>query len=534
MLPKNLSIFLSLFLSALLLFQVVSCSYFRVNRGTDDDLKKLINLGKVYKFFVIHDTKSTYSLTDLNIDDDYLTGTVVPLQKDIHYDLQREKKLVNQGERSIFHEVHIYLKAKDHKLEEGPLKILLEEINSIHIIEKDSGKSIAAFLGASVATFGLILIIALLTKSSCPYIYTYDGESFVFQGESFGGAILQNLERADYIPLPTLRADDDLYRIRISNELKEKQYTNYANLISINHPIGTQALLDQSGEVQIIVNPQAPLDAKTVNDRSVRSALIQKDSVLYNFNEADYPENEVRLRYRKTIGATKGKLLINAKNTLWFDYLYGEVISKFGSYYPTWMAQQAKKSTAERLETIQGSGAPLSVYVKINDKWELVEAIPTIGPLATRDMVIPVDLTAHQGEIVEVKLKTGFLYWDLDLALMDFNANPEFEIIEQKPILAQDSYGKNWMEALAEDDNIYMAQLTVGEQAELQYPVPPRSENQKQSVFLHTKGYYELIRDFQGAPRFKELYAFKDPTYMMQYSMDLYRETTTLEEIVAD
>ena len=442
--------------------------------------------------------------------------------------------MVKQGEGSIFHEVHIYLHPEDYDLKEGPLEIFIEEISSIHIIEKDSGKSVAAFLGASLATFGLIIIIALLTKSSCPYIYTHDGEGFVFQGESFGGAILQNLERADYIPLPMLRADSNLYRIRISNELKERQYTNYANLISVNHPIGTQALLDQKGEVQIISNPQPPLDAITINDRSVRSALIQKDSILYNFNEDGFPKNELRLSYRKTTGAQQGKLLINAKNSLWFDYLYGEVISKFGSYYPTWMEKQAKKSTAERLETIRGSGAPLSVYVKINGKWELVESIPTIGPLATRDMVIPIDLREHQDEIVEVKLETGFLYWDLDYALMDFNTNPDFEIVEQKPILAQDSYGKDWMEALAADDDTYMAQLTVGELAELHYTVPPKNEGQTQSAFLHTKGYYELIRDFEGAPRFKELYAFKDPAYMMQYSMDLYRETITLEETVAD
>ncbi len=55
----------------------------------------------------------------------------------------------------------------------------------------------------------------------------------------------------------------------------------------------------------------------------------------------------------------------------------------------------------ERLKKISENNFPLSIYIRKNNSWQLVEEIMTVGPLAYRDFVIPIDLSNLQ----KMKLK---------------------------------------------------------------------------------------------------------------------------------
>ncbi|MBK6786044.1 MAG: hypothetical protein IPG79_21595 [Saprospiraceae bacterium] len=56
------------------------------------------------------------------------------------------------------------------------------------------------------------------------------------------------------------------------------------------------------------------------------------------------------MTFDKPSDAAKGQLVLHAKNTLWFDYIFGEFLSKFGSAYPGWMQKQSAMSGEERLK----------------------------------------------------------------------------------------------------------------------------------------------------------------------------------------
>ena len=67
-----------------------------------------------------------------------------------------------------------------------------------------------------------------------------------------------------------------------------------------------------------------------------------------------------------------------------------------------------------------------------------------------------------------------------------------------------------------------MVQENIGDVTEVIYKASYQKESEKQSVFLHTRGYYELIRDYEGLPQLIELNKFKKPGYFSEYSRDKY------------
>jgi len=84
------------------------------------------------------------------------------------------------------------------------------------------------------------------------------------------------------------------------------------------------------------------------------------------------------------------------------------------------------------------------------------------------------------------------------------------------------SDGRDYAKELAAEDNAYLPQLSVGNVAQLHFPAPAMEEGMQQSVFLHARGYHELIRDYEGWPKISELNKFRVPGYFSDYSKMRY------------
>jgi hypothetical protein len=108
-------------------------------------------------------------------------------------------------------------------------------------------------------------IIIAATKSSCPFISAYTNNEFVLQGEIYGGAIYPQLARDDYMPLRMNPTIDNNLQLKISNELQEQQYTDFADLIVVTHSKNTKVLADEKGNLYGIFDPKSPIAAWTGN-----------------------------------------------------------------------------------------------------------------------------------------------------------------------------------------------------------------------------------------------------------------------------
>jgi len=76
-----------------------------------------------------------------------------------------------------------------------------------------------------------------------------------------------------------------------------------------------------------------------------------------------------------------------------------------------WIEQKRNDNPAMLNQWASEQSLPLSVYIKEAGQWKLAEKIPTVGPLAARDLCIPINLSKDADEITEIKLSCGFMFW---------------------------------------------------------------------------------------------------------------------------
>ena len=91
-------------------------------------------------------------------------------------------------------------------------------------------------------------------------------------------------------------------------------------------------------------------------------------------------------------------------------------------------------------------------------------------------------------------------------------------------ILAFEKSGQNISHLLVAADKKYLEQFRVGDAVTLAYVLPSKSQNQDQTLFLHTRGYYEHIRDYKGIPNLMTLREFEKPGRFIRFSRDRYEQ----------
>ena len=515
---------------------VAGCNYYR---GKEQEVSRAnVNMLAESKRFVVHQGPATWELRNPHLNGEVLEGTQQPLSAPVMpYGVGPKKgyspRYQLKDKSVVLNIVHIYVSDVQAGSEDR-VSIPFAAIRQIDLLEKDSGKTTASYvfgtLGAVAGTFVVLAVIVALTKSSCPFVYAYDGHEYRFVGEAYGGAIFAPAERNDYLPLPAIEPENSQYRLKISNELKERQYTNLAELWVVQHAAATQVLLDQRGRVQTLAAPLPPTLARTPGGHDCTAQLQATDHQAVLFDE-DLPgstPNEVVLTFAKPAAARHGKLVLHAQNSLWLDYLYGAFIEKFGTAYNPWAAQQKTQSAAINRQWTLDQHIPLKVYVEAGHGWQLAETIPTVGPLASRDLVVPLDFGAAPAGQVRVKLECGFMFWEVDYAALDCSPNGPVQLEKCRLSSAITERGADARAQLAADDTLYLSQPRPGATVSLTYEseLPAVAAGTRHTVFLRTKGYYEHIRDFPGLPNLPELYGFKKPGRFVEFSKEKYRAAT--------
>jgi hypothetical protein len=143
-------------------------------------------------------------------------------------------------------------------------------------------------------------------------------------------------------------------------------------------------------------------------------------------------------------------------------------------------------------------------------------------------MVMPIDLSAalktqsgpkHQ---VSIKIETGFMFWDLDYAAMDFSRDLPVNLTSIKPSSAINESGKNVENLVAADDDKYYEQPEIGNEVVLDFPAPIVKQDLSRTIFLHSKGYYVHVRNFQNRPDIAELETFRIPGRLSRFSFDRF------------
>jgi sporulation protein YlmC with PRC-barrel domain len=520
----------------------IGCSYYKakhIKTNSDNFSSKYESINKKERYVIIHSGNETWHLSNLKLNKDKkeITASLVPVNENHSlYPLKENEKSrrYKKSKSSKKLEIHFYTNEIITKNTTSEVIIPFSNITKIDVYEPDTGKNILSVLGFTVATIAVIAIIVAATKSSCPFIYIKDGDSFTFAGELYPGAILPTLERNDYIPLQNFTAQNGEYAIKITNELLEIQYTDLAQLVVLNHSQYNEVLLGQNGKPYTLSKKESPKQVN-VDNRSIDiKPSLEKDNISYLFDNERYSENQLNnivLAFDNSNESKQAKLVLSLKNSLWLDLVYGKFNEQFGSYFNQFQKQQRKVPAEKNIQWRNEQGIPLSVFVKSNDEWVLVEKINPVGPMAFRDIVIPVNLENINAPQIEIKLECGFMFWEVDQASIDFSKERPIEMQHINPSSAIDENGKNVTHLLDKEDKNYLIQPNIGNQVVIKYHVNPPKKGEKQSVFLKNRGYYEYIRDYNGIPNFAKLRTFREKGALSKYSKEEYSRFTTIPNL---
>jgi hypothetical protein len=507
------------------------CNYYRIHRTVQPEIYESGTIPSEGKYVILHCNENVYHLTGFSLVGDTLKGIITPLEGHELYKKadpnhpNRYRQNSKRDESGVLNEVHIYTYVMV-ETDSQRVSVPLKSINKIDVNEKDTGATVASWtfsiIGAVTATAAIVTVIVFLTKESCPFVYPYNGTDYTLAGEIFSGAVRPGLERDDYLFLPSIKECDGSYQLKITNEVKEVQFVNYAGLVIFDSNPGCSVLIDKNGNPYSFCKPVSPLYARSICNSDILPLVIKKDSLSYLGNETDKTNHEeIIMKFIRPHDAKSARLIIRAKNSFWLDGLIFRVNKLFGERYETYSAKQ-DKAPGEKLRKWQADQhMPLSVFIEKDGKWQFADYFNLAGPMALKDDILPLDLDGIESDTVTIRLSTGFLFWELDYAAMDFGAGDNVSVTELSLEKAIDNAGADVKELMRTKDNSYYVLENTGDGAILSFNAPVHNTG-KRSVFLHTRGYYKILMNQTGPPDKKTLRAFRKPDRLPLFSKEVF------------
>lgn len=416
-----------------------------------------------------------------------------------------------------------------------PVEIDPEEILYVNVEKTDVVKTCLISLGGVVAVAGVIFLIALATKESCPFIYSFDGDKYVFDAEPLGGATAKVLEREDYSRLENLKNVDGKYKLRIANEVDETQFIDRIQLIVVDHPFGTEMIYNNDGNSYIVKNPYPLFYATDENGTNINKFFEKDDNICWQSNMRSFINNneniirhKLTLAFPKPIEADSVKLIINAGTTLWGSNMIKEMLMLYGNEIDNWYEKINQKGIEfeQMMNFLRNEELfELKIYVNEKEGWKEKAIIQGGGPFKTEKRIIELDVSNVQGDTLFLQINPPVGFWSFDYTAVeyDYYNKPDETVLEF--ISAIDHAGENVGGFLNAKDENYYSLPETGDYLNLEFEAPRIKEGLDRTVFVKTAGYYQIHLPKTGQPDYQLLYQFvTNSGKIVEFSTTKYEE----------
>ncbi|HSF46649.1 MAG TPA: hypothetical protein VLA58_11600, partial [Chitinophagaceae bacterium] len=363
-------------------------------------------------------------------------------------------------------------------------------------------------LGVAATTAAVIYL-----PYNCPQTYVeISPGQYQFIGGLFTGAVRQDLQRTDMIPLPQLSSSDTM-RIRIKGMENETQYIDFVSVKQVVHPEGTELVGSSRGDLFIIRHLKMPneiMAGETV-DRSKN--LLFRDGQSYGFHVVDSSgESHIQMKFARKQWDKKAVLVARMKNSTWGGYITNELKR---TNEPSMAMAAGYLSSAE--------SSSMKVFLMTKQGWKFVDHFPPAGNTANRDLAMEIDLSEVDGSNVILKMEAPYRFWDVDHVGLSYEIIKPFNISSLCRVSATVN-GMNFSGSLDRKDGVYLA-LESTDQVELEYTHQPdtRKPGTATSYILVAGGYYHLNSQ-NTAMQFQQPQRFSAPASLHKYSLTRYRE----------
>lgn len=371
----------------------------------------------------------------------------------------------------------------------------------------DPVRTTLAVLGTVIGIAGVVSAIALASKQSCPFIYSWDGTQYVFDAEPYGGAITRGLERDDYGELPSLANDHGVYRLLVTNEVNETQYTNRLRLIVIDHAPGAVIKTDEFGHFYAFDSLMAPSAAHDADGRDLRPWLVATDRLVWEPvtppDKQHGARQEITLAFAKPPAARHAYLVARVSTGLWGSQMIREFSQLRGTALSNWYAAMDTSPTqaaALRQWNLREELYALKIAVDEPRGWVVRGILPGGGPFLATDRVVLLDLAQVHGDSLRIHIRPPYGFWALNSFAIAYDTAATVHVRQVEASTARTHDGRDILRELAATDDRYYAMPTKRDYAYVTFVTPPPVPGMTRSVFVHARGYYRLHMDPVNAP----------------------------------
>ena len=404
-------------------------------------------------------------------------------------------------------------------VKKAPYAVQLDQVQRVWVErkEKSTARTVGLVAVIAVGTIAIVAGVIAATKQSCPFVYSWNGTEYVFDAEPYGGAISRGLEKDDFSELGQLREQNGLYRLKVTNEVDETQFTNLTELWVVDHPAGTRVVPDILGKLHTVAAPYAPLSARDAAGHDLLPWLRATDRLIWEppaVPDVDGNlQSDIVMTFPKPAGGAQAKLVANAATGLWGSYMIKKMVElrgrDLGAWYRTIDESKPARDALFAWEVREQLYA-LKIEVEEPSGWVVRGILPGTGPFISKDRIVPLDVSHVPGDQLHIRIRPPAGFWALNSFAVDYTPDRALSMQTVKPATARDLQGTNVLPDLVAIDDRYVAMPNVGDTANLTFRAPSRHAGAERAVFLHSRGYYKLHLSGTGEPDTKTLDAIEN------------------------
>jgi hypothetical protein len=399
-----------------------------------------------------------------------------------------------------------------------PIQIPLDSLAVVRVRRSSPAATAAIALGISALATAQVIMIAdskdpvrpkpvpRPAGGSCPYIYSFDGSRYVFDSETYAGAVARGLERTDVDNLDHIRLVDGGYRLAMANELDETQYTDELSLLVADHPSGTRVFTEPSGAARVVDRGIRPLQVSEFGNR---------DSLL--------TRSGWEVVFAKPKGLERAALAITARNGPIISFVTAHMLSLMGPAVYSWYALMNTDSTS-RYEMTEWMREETYLHVQLwnHGSWHPIAALPAVGPSLSKTQVVTFDLREYAGDTIRVKLEATPLVWQLEMIELAPDLGPA-TLRRAEMLRAQTEDGRDVTELLSAADGKYHVALN-GSRVEMEFRAP-LDAGPVHTVLARTTGhYYIAVDDTDRSQLHVALRIMTDTQFARRYFLSVWDE----------
>ncbi len=329
--------------------------------------------------------------------------------------------------------------------------------------------------------------------SSCPFVYAWNGERFVFQAEPFGIGLGKALELTTYHLLPSAREEDGIVPIRLSNERLETHFANSIRLLAIDPGTWREIALDGEGAAWPLADPRPPQNAIDDSGRSILSRISTIDGQMWECDAASLTrdsryEDMLELAFAVPPGARHGTMVLTGINTELSTAIFAYLCRIAGDQAPVLV--QAFETDPEMIALLEDciEDASLKVHVWNGSEWERAGRIEPEANAAPFSRALRIHIPDGASETVRLRLTSMADVWRIDAIRADWADAVPLTATELPLLSAVGQDGEEFGHLLCADDDRY-AILLPPDRVDLRFQAPEDATTRAYIYAVAGRGY---------------------------------------------